>query len=533
MDFVLAACGGTCFGGVVTAAVFKLRGGAPPKQLPQPNASPMWSKWGSPPSHIRRDSPRAAELAKAAPICATASLSPHMADFNVLGVSPDMDKDVFVELMRKLIGESKFLQNNPRLGVVPEETRAALIVMEELQPFCTEAGGPLIMERLEYVKGRANLKIVYPGTDGPNGKTVSFVGTHFDVVPADPETWDMDPFTLTIEGGRLYGRGTTDCLCHVALLTCVLKELGKNKPKLKQNVVVVFIAAEEGGESGVGVDRVLEAGKLEEARNGPLFWVDAADSQPCCGSFGSLGWSLKCNGRVFHSGFPHKGINSIEIASEVLSYVQGRFYEEFPGHRLDDTYQFPCGSTMKPTQIECASGSRNQICPQTVIHGDIRLSPFYDVQDVVESVEQYVKEINDDMEDLGERSGRGPWSRFVLPEDVAVNESEHRRGNVELVWAGTMDLFRMYAGFASDLQSPGHLALVQACRETYAKVAPFSISGSLPLVASMQKAGFDIQLCGFGLMSVYHGVNEYCEMEDMINAYKVILRTIILLETSA
>jgi len=31
--------------------------------------------------------------------------------------------------------------------------------------------------------------------------------------------------------------------------------------------VVVFIAAEEGGEKNIGVDKVLEKGKLEEAGN--------------------------------------------------------------------------------------------------------------------------------------------------------------------------------------------------------------------------------------------------------------------------
>ena len=28
-------------------------------------------------------------------------------------------------------------------------------------------------------------------------QTVSFVGSHMDVVPANPETWDRNPFELT------------------------------------------------------------------------------------------------------------------------------------------------------------------------------------------------------------------------------------------------------------------------------------------------------------------------------------------------
>merc|ERR1719454_1600016 len=116
--------------------------------------------------------------------------------------------------------------------------------MEELAPYSTANGGPLIIEELQYVSGRSNLKVTYPGT-GP--KVVSFVGSHFDVVPADPETWDHDPFSLTVEGNKLFGRGTTDCLGHVALITRLLVELGKSRPPLKRGVVVLFIAGEEGG----------------------------------------------------------------------------------------------------------------------------------------------------------------------------------------------------------------------------------------------------------------------------------------------
>lgn len=48
---------------------------------------------------------------------------------------------------------------------------------------------------------------------------MSFVGCHMDVVTANPDSWTFDPFTLGVEGDQLRGRGTTDCLGHVALVT--------------------------------------------------------------------------------------------------------------------------------------------------------------------------------------------------------------------------------------------------------------------------------------------------------------------------
>jgi hypothetical protein len=47
--------------------------------------------------------------------------------------------------------------------------------------------------------------VLITGTDAK--KTLGFVGSHMDVVPANPESWERDPFKITIEGDKLYGRG--------------------------------------------------------------------------------------------------------------------------------------------------------------------------------------------------------------------------------------------------------------------------------------------------------------------------------------
>ena len=72
--------------------------------------------------------------------------------------------------------------------------------------------------------------------------TVTFIGSHFDVVPANPDTWERYPFKLTIEGDNLYGRGTTDCLGHIAMITELFAQLAEKKPTLDRQIVAVFIA---------------------------------------------------------------------------------------------------------------------------------------------------------------------------------------------------------------------------------------------------------------------------------------------------
>ena len=75
--------------------------------------------------------------------------------------------------------------------------RAIQHLLEVLRPYSTENGGPLTVEHVVYVKDRGNLIIGYtpPGATG----TVTFLGSHLDCVPADPETWERYPFKLTIE----------------------------------------------------------------------------------------------------------------------------------------------------------------------------------------------------------------------------------------------------------------------------------------------------------------------------------------------
>lgn len=82
----------------------------------------------------------------------------------------------------------------------------------------------------------------------------------------------------------MYGRGTTDCLGHVAVLTDMMISLAELKPDHKMSVIVIFIANEENGVFvGVGIDQLAKEGYMDSLKKGPLFWIDAADSQPCIG----------------------------------------------------------------------------------------------------------------------------------------------------------------------------------------------------------------------------------------------------------
>lgn len=337
-----------------------------------------------------------------------------------------------------------------------------------------------------------------------------------DVVTADPADWDFDPFSLSVDGDKLRGRGTTDCLGHVALVTELMRMLGQARPPLRNSVVAVFIANEENSSvAGIGVDALVSDGLLDKLKQGPLFWIDTANKQPCIGTGGMISWRLRATGKLFHSGFPHKTVNPLELVMEALKEIQSRFYRDFPPHPQEQVYGFATPSTMKPTQWNYPGGGVNQIPAECSISGDVRLTPFYRPADVTKKLQEYVEDINANIEKL---DTRGPVSKYVLPH-------ENLRGRLAI----SFDEAAM-TGVACDLNSRGFHVLCKAIEEVIGYAKPYSITGSLPLISELQEEGFDVQISGYGIMDTYHAKNEYCLFSDMSQGFQVFVNIISQLE---
>lgn len=431
----------------------------------------------------------------------------------------ELNKRRFLTILEKLIACSANLQNFPP-DYVPRENLAVEVVLEALDPYLLKNGGLLFVEHITDKHlpppGRGNLIIGYiPPTRKKLEGTIAFVGSHLDVVFADPFQWTVEPFKLTENwpnDDKLYGRGTTDCLGHVALITDMFIQLAEKRPILKRSIWAVLIASEEYATEGVGIEKMHEDGKLEKFRNGPIYWIDTSDKQPCIGCATAITWSMTANGLLGHSGLPNNAINSIEFGDEACKYIQDRFYEDFPKHEQEDTYGFEIPSTMKPTQISCATGSLNQIPQWTKIEGDIRLTPFYDPQECMDKVMSYVAAINADPTIL---PTRGPASSYVITDP----NGETVKASIDFEFVG-----KPMVGIACDLTSTGYKNLRDSTEEVLGSVVPYSITGSLPLVGDLKDDGFDVQLTGYADSIVYHGNDEYCKMSDMQDGMKIFSR---------
>eukprot|EP00042_Codosiga_hollandica_P008854 m.20338 g.20338 ORF g.20338 m.20338 type:complete len:435 (-) comp31927_c0_seq1:151-1455(-) len=430
-----------------------------------------------------------------------------------------LNTDRFLALLEKLIGESQWLQNLPPT-LIPQEDKAIAHLLPLLEPY-SQPGGPLKVQHIAFAPGRGNLIIEYASKPDLT-KTVSFVGSHLDVVPADPKNWNVDPFKLTIKGDQLFGRGTTDCLGHVALITDLFLQLAETKPHLNVKVVAVFIASEENADiPNIGVDELLKHGYLKDLINGPVYWIDSADAHPCIGTAGVVQWKLTAKGKLGHSGFPHKSINAVDLAYAALGEIEKHFHTDFPAHPSEKEYSYGSSSSFKCTRMVQSTGALNQIPGYAELQGDIRLTPFYKFADVTAKLEQYVKHINENVSSLGSPNDMSKYE--VVEEDGSTT-----RGSVELKY-----LIEPEGGIACSLTSNGYKALVKATEEVLGKVVPYSDCGSLPLVADLQEAGFDLQITGYGISDAYHADNEYCNLSDFQKAMVILHKVVLDINASA
>ncbi len=124
------------------------------------------------------------------------------------------------------------------------------------------SGTPNFTSKLvEPAPGRANLVGRWEGD--AQGPTLALLA-HTDVVPADPSSWDVDPFAGEIRDGVVHGRGAVDMLNLAATMATSVKTLAESGFRPKGTVLYLAVADEEsGGRYGTGY---LTSELLDEVR---------------------------------------------------------------------------------------------------------------------------------------------------------------------------------------------------------------------------------------------------------------------------
>jgi succinyl-diaminopimelate desuccinylase len=163
--------------------------------------------------------------------------------------------------------------------------------------------GPAYGERINLVARRRT------------GRPVCSIYYHVDAVPPG-DGWTRDPLALTVEGDRLYGRGTADMKGSIAATFAAIRAADAAALELAYDPSLLFCTDEEGG-LYPGIRYLAEQGLVEGHL---LSFNGGAAPRIWGGCFGSLDLEIEIEGRAAHSGESGvKGINAIEEAIPLLN----------------------------------------------------------------------------------------------------------------------------------------------------------------------------------------------------------------------
>src|ERR1035437_7080599 len=117
---------------------------------------------------------------------------------------------------------------------------------------------------VEKEKGRANLVGVFKGSGG--GRSLIYNG-HIDTVPVgNASDWKWQgPFSGKVEGGKLYGRGSTDMKRGIVAQLKGIEPVWRNCLTLKGDTILETVGGEEPMAHGVGTSAVCEKYKADAA----------------------------------------------------------------------------------------------------------------------------------------------------------------------------------------------------------------------------------------------------------------------------
>ncbi|THH38225.1 acetylornithine deacetylase [Aliishimia ponticola] len=171
---------------------------------------------------------------------------------------------------------------------------------------------------------------------GPAGDGV-LLSAHTDVVPVAGQVWTRDPFRLTVEGGRAYGRGTTDMKGFVAAMLGAADRA--SRMTLSAPLRLVLSYDEEIG--CVGIARM--AGRLKPLVGTPRIAIvgEPTGLQVATGHKGKRAYQAVIRGQAGHSALAPRFVNALNVASDFMQALQAlqADLEQLGGR--DDGYDIP------------------------------------------------------------------------------------------------------------------------------------------------------------------------------------------------
>ncbi len=297
---------------------------------------------------------------------------------------------------------------------------------------------------------------------------------HTDVVPVDGQAWDTDPYSVSQQGSRLYGRGTSDMKSFIAI--CLAKVPQIIQENLETPIHFAFSYDEEIG--CVGVRTLLR--ELVKRPHKPKSCVigEPTNMQVVRAHKGKTSKRCRVHGLESHSGMAHLGVNAVEAAAEIVAFLKQQariFRDEGPfDYEFDPPY-----TTVHTGTI--SGGTALNIVPKFCeFEAEIRQLPGYDTEQVWSKLSHFIE-------------------NSILPEMQAVD------ANARIEW--------QELSVIPDLSTSDD-ALIQLTQELSGTdgthCVSFGTEGGL-----FEQIGVPSVVCGPGHISQAHKPNEFIEIEQI------------------
>ena len=162
-------------------------------------------------------------------------------------------------------------------------------------------------------KKRVNLFATLKAKSSNSKKPIILSG-HTDVVPVS-KGWSSDPFSATIKGDKLYGRGSCDMKGFIA---CALAYAPiYSKSNLDRDIHFSFTFDEETACQGAPI--LIEELKKRDIKDGICIIGEPTNMKIIDAHKGCYEYTTYFKGLAGHSSAPHKGVSAVEYASRYVN----------------------------------------------------------------------------------------------------------------------------------------------------------------------------------------------------------------------
>jgi len=143
-----------------------------------------------------------------------------------------------------------------------------------------------------------------------NGKKPIILSGHTDVVPVS-KGWSSDPFTATIKGDKLYGRGSCDMKGFIACTLAFAPVFKENN--LDRDIHFCYTFDEE--TACIGAPLLIKELKKKNIKDAICIIGEPTNMRIIDAHKGCYEYTTYFEGLAGHSSAPHKGVSAVEFAA--------------------------------------------------------------------------------------------------------------------------------------------------------------------------------------------------------------------------